>query len=49
MRGPSINNWSYLAKIALLVPGILMIINGLFPHSKLGKAGGIIYKFYVWV
>jgi hypothetical protein len=26
-----------------------MIINGLFPHSKLGKAGGIIYKFYVWV
>ena len=48
-RGPAIHNWSWFGKVCLLIPGILLMINGLFPHSIFGKAGGLIYILISWI
>lgn len=47
--GKDINTYSLLGKSLFLVPGILLIFNGLLPESTLGKTGGLIYNFYSWV
>lgn len=47
--GNMLKNLSIYGKIISLIPGGLLIFNGLLPNSMLGKAGGLIYNFYSWV
>lgn len=47
--GKDINAYSLLGKSLFAIPGILLILNGLFPHTILGKVGGLVYQLYSWV
>ncbi len=47
--GKDINAYSLLGKSLFLAPGILLILNGLFPASALGKIGGFIFDLFSWV
>lgn len=47
--GNMLSNLMWHEKALTLIPGILFICNGLFPHSMLGKSGGLIYDFFSWV
>ena len=48
-KGPAIHNWSWIFKLALLIPGALLIISAFSPKSVLGKVGKSMYIFYLWV
>lgn len=48
-KGPSFQNWSWFGKLLLLLPGLLITLYSLFPNSILGKFGGIIFKFFLWI
>ena len=47
--GNFLKNLSIYGQILSLIPGILLIFNGLLPNSMLGKAGSLIYSLYSWV
>jgi hypothetical protein len=47
--GKDINAYSFFGKSLYLIPGVLLIIYGLFPDTVLGKGGELIYRLWEWV
>lgn len=47
--GNMFNNLSLFEKVLILLPGFLLIMNGVSPDSVLGKVGGLLYDLFSWV
>jgi len=44
-----LNNLSLFEKLLALLPGFMLIMNGIYPDSILGKLGGLLYDLFSWV
>lgn len=44
-----INSYSVFGKGFFLIPGILLLLNGLYPNSRLGRVGGLTYELFSWI
>lgn len=48
-RGPGIQFWLPLAWAGIGMPGLLLMIAGIWPDSALGRPGKLLFDLYAWV